>query len=210
MPNKLKLTPSNDKINKTNEKPRRHNHNPSAMLLSETRTISQKFNNHIPHETIKMKSSNFNNGFQHPYQFNINKGAPSISGKEQFSRINSLQSNQSYVDDMKNNIDFMKHHKEQDKLVKFEKEFKKRSADDYIPCFFFKSRSKKVMIYFHANAEDLSSTVPLLSRFCLEFKINIVAMEFPGYGIYKNVSTNKAEQIIKDAECVYSYFADFL
>jgi len=49
------------------------------------------------------------------------------------------------------------------------------------------------MIYFHANAEDLSSTVPLLSRFCQDFKINIVAVEYPGYGIYKHADANRAE-----------------
>jgi hypothetical protein len=83
--------------------------------------------------------------------------------------------------------------KEHEELLVFEKQFKLRTSDDYIPCIFFKSRSKKVMIYFHANAEDLSSTVPLLSRFCQDFKINIVAVEYPGYGIYKHADANRAE-----------------
>ena len=38
-----------------------------------------------------------------------------------------------------------------------------------------------------------------------------MAIEYPGYGIYKDSSgKNKAEQIIKDAESVYKYFTNFL
>ena len=62
----------------------------------------------------------------------------------------------------------------------------------FIPCLLIRGMSPKVMIHFHANGEDISHTQRLLTRLSIEFKLNIICVEYPGYGIYKNSSENKS------------------
>lgn len=38
------------------------------------------------------------------------------------------------------------------------KTYSNKDSCDFVPCLFIKGRSKKVMIHFHANGEDLSHT----------------------------------------------------
>ena len=63
--------------------------------------------------------------------------------------------------------------------------FTKIGEGDFIPCLLFKGSSKKFMLHFHGNAEDISHTVPLLNKISKAFNINILAVEYPSYGIYK-------------------------
>lgn len=44
--------------------------------------------------------------------------------------------------------------------------------------------SSKVMLYFHANAEDIVLAQELMDYIRALLKINIIAVEYPGYGIY--------------------------
>jgi len=41
------------------------------------------------------------------------------------------------------------------------------------------------LIYFHANGEDLGSSYELLNIIREKLQINVLAPEYPGYGIYK-------------------------
>ena len=63
------------------------------------------------------------------------------------------------------------------------------------------------MIHFHANGEDISRTAVLLNRLSKTFKMSIIAVEYPGYGIYSynNDSERRHLKILKDAETVYHY-----
>jgi len=45
--------------------------------------------------------------------------------------------------------------------------------------------SDKILIHFHANGEDIGLTIQLMSRIAEILKLNIICMEYPGYGIYK-------------------------
>jgi len=99
----------------------------------------------------------------------------------------------------------------------------------YIPCLFipYKSPSKKkrellpttnelrnkLLIYFHGNAEDLGHSYEFLHDLSLTFKVtplgfsnqlNILAVEYPGYGIYRNESAS-AETIQKNAQIVFDF-----
>ena len=76
--------------------------------------------------------------------------------------------------------------------------------------------SSKLLIYFHANAEDIGLAYPLLDSIRNVIKINVIAPEYPGYGIYntvravgKQVSNQtiypSSEQIREDSECVYDF-----
>ena len=87
----------------------------------------------------------------------------------------------------------------------------------FIPCLLIRGMSKKVMIHFHANGEDISHTQRLLTRFSIEFKLNIICVEYPGYGVYNHYSENKgavsekkSEQIIMDAKIVYNFVINVL
>lgn len=44
--------------------------------------------------------------------------------------------------------------------------------------------SSKVLLYFHANAEDIVLSHELLDFIRALLRVNIIAVEYPGYGIY--------------------------
>jgi hypothetical protein len=49
------------------------------------------------------------------------------------------------------------------------------------------------MIHFHANGEDLSQTIPLIERLNFAFKLTIIVVEYPGYGIYEEIPKDAKE-----------------
>ena len=52
----------------------------------------------------------------------------------------------------------------------------------YLPCN--NEGSSKILIYFHANAEDIGLSYTLLESIRQTIKVNILAPEYPGYGFY--------------------------
>jgi pimeloyl-ACP methyl ester carboxylesterase len=78
---------------------------------------------------------------------------------------------------------------------------------DSIPCMLFRHSpgSSKVMLYFHGNAEDVGLTAELLEHLGPALKIHIIAVEYPGYGIYRTKEPSET-QILADAQRVYDYF----
>lgn len=44
--------------------------------------------------------------------------------------------------------------------------------------------SSKVIVYFHANAEDIVLANELLDYMRVILRVNIIAVEYPGYGLY--------------------------
>ena len=44
--------------------------------------------------------------------------------------------------------------------------------------------SSKILIYFHANAEDIVLSHELLDYLRVLLKVNVLAVEYPGYGLY--------------------------
>jgi len=44
--------------------------------------------------------------------------------------------------------------------------------------------SSKILLFFHANAEDIVLSHELLDNFRSFLRINVISMEYPGYGIY--------------------------
>ena len=55
-----------------------------------------------------------------------------------------------------------------------------------IPCLYmpYLGGSSKLMIYFHGNAEDIGLAMELLSFVKDMMKVHVLAMEYPGYGVY--------------------------
>ena len=70
--------------------------------------------------------------------------------------------------------------------------------------------STKIFLFFHANAEDLGRAYMLLSYVQSIMKTHVIAVEYPGYGVYSTDQGPSAESIIKDAETVYKFIRDEL
>ena len=95
-------------------------------------------------------------------------------------------------------------------LDNFEGIFIPRKPDfsEIIPCYYtpFVSYlgirgSKNILLYFHGNAEDVGISSEYLENFRDWFGINIMAMEYPGYGMYGG--TSNSDTIKEDAVIVY-------
>ena len=79
----------------------------------------------------------------------------------------------------------------------------------YIPCLLLKPSnytSSFILIYFHGNGEDVYLAYDLLNNLRNNLQIYILAVEYPGYGIYKG--SPSAERINQDAVKVYEYIVE--
>jgi hypothetical protein len=52
-------------------------------------------------------------------------------------------------------------------------------------------------VYFHGNGEDIYLSKELLKHLRNTLKINVLAVEYPGYGLYKGNSSEEA--ILEDS-----------
>ena len=58
----------------------------------------------------------------------------------------------------------------------------------HIPCLFTPNpdlNSKKFILYFHGNGEDIGHCKDISFHLSQTLRINVLSMEYPGYGIYK-------------------------
>ena len=93
---------------------------------------------------------------------------------------------------------------------------KKAEKEEHIPCLFIKTdeankKCDKLLIYFHANYEDLGNCYNLVTSICQFNRINVLAIEFPGYGIYDYGRREcSSEEILKDAEIIYNFLTSVI
>ena len=75
-----------------------------------------------------------------------------------------------------------------------------------IPCLYLKhpKGASRLLIYFHGNAEDIGLGHELLDHLRLTLTAHVLAVEYPGYGIYNNSSASEA-RVVEDAEEVFDY-----
>lgn len=53
-----------------------------------------------------------------------------------------------------------------------------------VPCLFMTSNSARfIMLYLHSNAEDLGRCYNFCNMLRMQFQVNVLAVEYPGYGI---------------------------
>lgn len=80
----------------------------------------------------------------------------------------------------------------------------------HIPCYYkaWPSGAPKIILYFHGNAEDIGRAEDFLLALYNELFLHVVAMEYPGYGIYTG-SPNE-QSICSDALNVYDYITQVL
>jgi len=63
---------------------------------------------------------------------------------------------------------------------------------DGIPCLWFPApKAATVILFFHANAEDLGMSFAVLKHMRDQFKVNVLAVEYPGYGLLHHMETSE-------------------
>ena len=91
------------------------------------------------------------------------------------------------------------------KLIFIPKKPNNESADNYIPCLFYrKQNSPNFLIFFHGNSEHIFQ----IENFGLDFRsileMNVILVEYPGYSIYiDNEPTPK--KIFEDSKIIYDW-----
>ena len=78
---------------------------------------------------------------------------------------------------------------------------------EYIPCLFYSPENKSdiILLYFHSNYEDIGNSSSLLKLVCKYLNINVLAVEYPNYGIYSSKNSANAENILSDADIVFKF-----
>ena len=62
-----------------------------------------------------------------------------------------------------------------------------KKCEEKIPCLFIPFESEaKVLLFFHGNAEDIGIAFEILMEIRNCLKVNVLAMEYPGYGLYSS------------------------
>eukprot|EP00826_Nyctotherus_ovalis_P044367 TRINITY_DN4787_c0_g3_i1.p1 TRINITY_DN4787_c0_g3~~TRINITY_DN4787_c0_g3_i1.p1 ORF type:complete len:307 (+),score=54.73 TRINITY_DN4787_c0_g3_i1:114-1034(+) len=81
------------------------------------------------------------------------------------------------------------------------------SDSHHIPCLYIKHHygSSKLLIYFHANAEDLGTTEEDMQELSTLLGVHILVVEYPSYGIYSG--DPNSTRITWDAINVFDYIA---
>lgn len=65
-----------------------------------------------------------------------------------------------------------------------------------------------MILFFHGNAEDLGISYEMLDHMRSALKINVLAVEYPGYGVYVDEVGDAGpseEKILADADTVYNF-----
>lgn len=81
---------------------------------------------------------------------------------------------------------------------------------DFIPCLFLRNPSptKKILVYFHGNSEDLGGAYNFLKFVQFRIEAHIISVEYPGYGVYKGQPTESS--ILNDASRVLEFIQKVL
>jgi fermentation-respiration switch protein FrsA (DUF1100 family) len=82
----------------------------------------------------------------------------------------------------------------------------------HIPCIYLRSTNssvcQKFAIFFHGNAEDINLASEILNHIRFTLSINVIAPEYPGYGIYPGRPSE--EQIFADCLSLHTYLTKTL
>lgn len=79
---------------------------------------------------------------------------------------------------------------------------------DYVPCLYLpclKGYSRKLLIFFHGNGEDIGACYSFCDHLRTALELNLLAVEYPGYGIYEDPGGPSESKILHDAELVYNF-----
>ena len=84
-----------------------------------------------------------------------------------------------------------------DPYLNSSKSERRSKRPSHIPCLFlpYTSGSSKLLLYFHGNAEDIGLSYEMLDHLRSSLKVNILAVEYPAYGIYDDALGCSSEKI---------------
>ena len=73
-------------------------------------------------------------------------------------------------------------------------------------------KTAKLLIYFHGNAEELGHSLELMNLLRNQLRTNVLAVEFPGYGIYQQRGNQQPSEknILEDAHYVMEFLTKIL
>ncbi|CAD2108775.1 hypothetical protein YYG_01443 [Plasmodium vinckei petteri] len=89
-------------------------------------------------------------------------------------------------------------------------------STDSIPCAFFflnddkSTRSDKIILYLHKFNEDLGMIIPTVNALHKKLNLNIIAMEYSGYGASFDIYEQKSVSIVNDAFTILKFIFNFL
>mmetsp|Transcript_39465 Transcript_39465/g.73582 ORF Transcript_39465/g.73582 Transcript_39465/m.73582 type:complete len:391 (+) Transcript_39465:68-1240(+) len=84
------------------------------------------------------------------------------------------------------------------------------NVQDGIPCLWFPAaKAATVILFFHANAEDLGMSFAILKHMRDQFKVNILAAEYPGYGLLHHVEPSE-DGVCEVALTTFRFLVDVL
>lgn len=85
-----------------------------------------------------------------------------------------------------------------------------KNNKEFIPCLFLQSHqpSNKIILFFHANAEDLGKIYDFLDIIRCVLEISIFAPEYPGYGLYKG--SPNCKKILNDTTVIRNFIQEAL
>jgi|LauGreDrversion4_2_1035121.scaffolds.fasta_scaffold942656_1 hypothetical protein len=77
---------------------------------------------------------------------------------------------------------------------------------EHIPCLYLPidDGARKLIIYFHGNAEDIGLAYDFLYQMGHELKMHVLAVEYSGYGLYKTSGPSE-EKIKEDSEIIMEF-----
>ncbi|CAE7273732.1 abhd13 [Symbiodinium sp. CCMP2592] len=79
-----------------------------------------------------------------------------------------------------------------------------------VPCLWFPApKAASVVMYFHANSEDIGTAFHFVKHMRDQFKVNVIAVEYPGYGLLQGIEPAE-ETIFEVALTVFRYLVDDL
>jgi len=77
-----------------------------------------------------------------------------------------------------------------------------------IPCLWFPApKAALVILFFHANAEDLGMSYSILTHMQEQFKVNVLAVEYPGYGLLQGLQPSE-DGVYEVALTTFRYLID--
>mmetsp|Transcript_84290 Transcript_84290/g.238884 ORF Transcript_84290/g.238884 Transcript_84290/m.238884 type:complete len:405 (+) Transcript_84290:116-1330(+) len=77
-----------------------------------------------------------------------------------------------------------------------------------IPCLWFPApKAASVILFFHANAEDLGMSFAVLKHCRDQFKVNVLAVEYPGYGLLHGMAPSE-DGVYEVALTAFRYLVD--
>jgi len=85
---------------------------------------------------------------------------------------------------------------------------KGKGQEGGIPCLWFPApKAATVIVFFHGNAEDLGMCFAVLKHMRNQFKVNVLGVEYPGYGLLQNERPSE-ESVCEVALTAFRYLVD--